>query len=125
MINIKDLKLGQCVYVVKVGYVRSTRKQELDEIIKTKVVKVGRRYISVDIEGFIETFDSQKDFKIYNQYDKPRFELYLTEKDYFDELKKAKLSRKIKSFFDDYSYKYYLIISLEDLENINNIIDKY
>ncbi|KXB54503.1 hypothetical protein [Lachnoanaerobaculum saburreum] len=125
MINIKDLKLGQCVYVVKVGYVRSTRKQELDEIIKTKVVKVGRRYISVDIKGFIETFDSQKDFKIYNQYDKPRFELYLTEKDYFDELKKAKLSRKIKSFFDDYSYKYYLIISLEDLENINNIIDKY
>lgn len=125
MINIKDLKLGQCVYVVKVGYVRSTRKQELDEIIKTKVVKVGRRYISVDIKGFIETFDSQKDFKIYNQYDKPRFELYLTEKDYFDELKKAKLSRKIKSFFDDYSYKHYLIISLEDLENINNIIDKY
>lgn len=125
MINIKDLKLGQCVYVVKVGYVRSARKQELDEIIKTKVVKVGRRYISVDIKGFIETFDSQKDFKIYNQYDKPRFELYLTEKDYFDELKKAKLSRKIKSFFDDYSYKYYLIISLEDLENINNIIDKY
>ena len=124
MINIKDLKLGQCVYVVKVGYVRSTRKQELDEIIKTKVVKVGRRYISVDIKGFIETFDSQKDFKIYNQYDKPRFELYLTEKDYFDELIKADLLKKIKDFFSNIN-KQCNLLSLEELENINSIIEKY
>ena len=125
MIDIKYLKVGQCVYVVKMGYTRNARKQELDEIIKTKVVKVGRRYISVDVRGYIETFDSQKDFKIYNNYDRVKFGLYITEKDYFDELKRTELSRKINSFFNDYSYKHYLIISLEDLESINNIINKY
>lgn len=125
MINIKNLKVGQTLYLVRKGYESNTHKRELDKIKEVEVIKVGRKYVIVNVEGYFETFDSQKNFKIYNGYGMVKFGLYLTEKDYFDELKKAELSKKIKSFFNDYSYKYYLIISLEDLESINNIIDKY
>lgn len=125
MIDIKDLKVGQSVYVVKIGYAWNARKQELDEIIETKVVKVGRKYVTVSTDKITETYDSQKDYKIYNGYGKVRSGLYLSVEDYFTDLKKEKCLRNIKRFFDDYSDKYYMLMDFEDLENINSIIDKY
>ena len=76
------------------------------------------------IGGCFETFDSRKDFKFYNYYKRARLGLYLSEKDYFDELTKADLLKKIRNFFS-YSYKQCELLSLEDLENINSIIKQY
>lgn len=89
MIDIKDLKVGQTLYLVRKGYENNTHKRELDKISKAEVIKVGRRYVTVDTSITTETFDSQKDFKIYNGYERVKFGLYLREKDYFDEIKKA------------------------------------
>lgn len=125
MINIKDLKVGQSVYVVKIGYAWNARKQESDEIIEAKVVKVGRKYVTVGTGVTTEIYDSQKNYKIYNGYGKVRSGLYLRVEDYFTELKKEKFLENIKSFFDDYSDKYYMLMDFEDLESINSIIDKY
>jgi hypothetical protein len=125
MIDIKDLKVGQSVYVVKMGYAWSARKQELDKIIETKVAKVGRKYVTVGTGVTAETYDSQKDYKIYNGYGKVRSGLYLSVEDYFTELKKEKFLENIKSFFNDYSDKYYMLMDFEDLESINNIVKQY
>ena len=86
MINIKSLKAGQTLYLVRKGYESNTHKRELDEIKKVEVIKVGRKYVIVNVGGYFETFDSQKNFKIYNGYGRVKFGLYLSEKDYFDEL---------------------------------------
>ena len=124
MIDIKDLKVGQNLYLVRKGYENSIHKRELDKISKAEVIKVGRRYVTVDTDVTTETFDSQKDFKIYNGYDRVKFGLYLHEKDYFDEIAKADLLKKIRDFFN-YSDKQCKLLSLKDLETINEIIEKY
>nr|DAY32335.1 MAG TPA: hypothetical protein [Caudoviricetes sp.] len=124
MINIKDLKIGQILYLVRKGYESNIHKRELDKISKVEVIKVGRKYVTVSVGGYFETFDSQKDFKIYNGYERVKFGLYFSEKDYFDELKKEKLLKKIRDSFN-YSNKQCEMLSLKDLETINEIIEKY
>ena len=124
MINIKDLKVGQTLYLVRMGYEKDIHKRELDKISKAEVIKVGRRYVTVDTDITTETFDSQAGFKIYKSYDRGKFGLYLREKDYFDELTMADLLKKIRDFFS-YSGKQCDLLSLDDLESINEIIKKY
>ena len=124
MIDIKDLKIGQTLHLVQKGYERGLHKEDLDKISKVEVIKIGRRYVTVSVGEYSETFDSQKNFKICNGYYRVKLGLYLSEKDYFDELKKEKLLKKIKYFFS-YSYKQCDLLSLEDLESLNSIIDRY
>nr|DAK88347.1 MAG TPA: hypothetical protein [Caudoviricetes sp.] len=68
MIDIKDLKVGQTLYLVRKGYEGNVHKEELDRVLEVKVVKAGRRYVTVNTYITTETFDSQEDFKIYNNY---------------------------------------------------------
>ena len=126
MINIKNLKVGQTLYLVRKGYENNTHKEELDRVLEVKVVKAGRRYVTIDTDITTETFDSQEDFKIYNNYGymKMKSGLYLCVQDYIDELKKEKLLMKVRDFFSC-STGQYRLLSLEELENINSIIDKY
>lgn len=126
MINIKDLKIGQTLYLVRKGYENNLHTKELDKISKAEVIKVGRRYVTVDTSITTETFDSQEDFKIYNNYGymKMKCGLYLCVQDYIDELKKEKLLMKVRDFFSC-SIGQYRLLSLEELEIINSIIDKY
>lgn len=124
MINIKNLKVGQTLYLVRKGYENSIHKRELDKISKAEVIKVGRRYVTVDTDITTETFDSQEDFKICHGYKRMKQGLYLSEKDYFDELTMADLLKKIRDFFS-YSGKQCDLLRLEDLETINEIIKKY
>lgn len=125
MIDIKDLKIGQKVVLVEKKYEKTMHKPELDTIDKVEIAKIGRRYVTVRVGGYFKTFDSQEDFKIYHGYNRMKQGLYLSEKDYFDELKKADLLKKIRNFFNNYSDKYYMLIDFEDLESINSVIDKY
>jgi len=124
MIDIKDLKVGQTLYLVQKGYENNTHKRELDKISKAEVIKVGRRYVTVDTDITTEIFDSQEDFKICHSYKRMKQGLYLSEKDYFDELTMADLLKKIRDFFS-YSGKQCDLLRLEDLETINEIIKKY
>lgn len=123
MINIKNLKVGQTLYLVRKGYENNTHKRELDKISKAEVIKVGRKYVTVSLGGYFETFDSQENFKIYKGYKQMKQGLYLCAEDYFDELKKEKLLRKIRDSFN-YSNKQCEMLSLEDLESISSIIDR-
>jgi len=126
MIDIKDLKVGQTLYLVRKGYENNTHKRELDKINEVEVIKVGRRYVTVSVGGYFETFDSQEDFKIYYGYGYKRMKegLYLCLQDYIDELKKEKLLMKVRDFFSCNTSQY-MLLSLEELENINEIIKKY
>nr|DAR84854.1 MAG TPA: hypothetical protein [Caudoviricetes sp.] len=126
MINIKDLKVGQKVVLVGKKYENNTHKPELDTFDKAEIVKVGRRYVTVSVGGYFKTFDSQEGFKVYYGYGYKRMKqgLYLSAQDYFEELKKEKLLKKIRDFFS-YSGKQCDLLRLEDLETINEIIDKY
>ncbi len=125
MINIKNLKVGQTLYLVRKGYENSIHKRELDKISKAEVIKVGRRYVTVNAEEFVETFDSHKDFKIENGRGKMKYGLYLCAQDYLGELTKEDLLKEVRDFFDIYNSREYELISLEDLETINEIIKKY
>lgn len=126
MINIKNLKVGQTLYLVRKGYENNLHKEELDRVLEVKVIKVGRRYVTVDTCITTETFDSQEDFKVYYGYGYKRMKqgLYLCVQDYIDELKREKLLMKVRDFFSC-STGQYRLLSLEELENINSIIDKY
>lgn len=126
MIDMKDLKVGQTLYLVRKGYENNLHKKELDKISKAGVIKVGRRYVTVDTSITTKTFDSQEDFKVYYGYGYKQMKegLYLCVQDYIDELTKADLLKKIRDFFS-YSSKQCDLLRLEDLETINEIIDKY
>ena len=73
----------------------------------------------------LEVFDLQKDFKIDNGYKTMKYELYLSEEDYFNELQRSELLKEIKEFFNYLNYSRHLNMSLEDLEIIKKIIEKY
>jgi hypothetical protein len=90
MINIKGLKIGQTLYLVRKGYENNTHKRELDTVREVKIIKIGRRYVTVDTGITTETFDAQEDFKVYYGYGYKRMKegLYLCVQDYIDELKK-------------------------------------
>jgi hypothetical protein len=120
------LKVGQTLYLVQKRYENNLHKKELDKISKAEVIKVGRRYVTVDTSITTKTFDYEEDFKVYYGYGYKQMKegLYLSEKDYFDELTMADLLKKIKDFFS-YSDKKCEMLSLEELESINSIIDKY
>ena len=124
MLDIKNLKTGQKVVLVEKKYENNTHKPELDTFDKAEIVKIGRRYVTVSIGGYFETFDSQEDFKIYHGYKRMKQGLYLSVEDYFNELKKEKLLKRIRDFFS-YSGKQCDLLSLEELESINSIIDSY
>ena len=127
MINIKDLKVGQTLYLVQKGYENNLHKKELDKISKAEVIKVGRRYVTVDTSITTKTFDYEEDFKVYYGYGYKQMKegLYLCVQDYLDELAKEDLLKEIRGFFDTYNSREYELISLEDLETINEIIKKY
>lgn len=127
MIDIKDLKVGQTLYLVRKGYENNTHKRELDKISKAEVIKVGRRYVTVDTSITTKTFDYEEDFKVYYGYGYKQMKegLYLCAQDYLDELAKEDLLKEVRGFFDTYNSREYELISLEDLETINEIIKKY
>ena len=125
MINIKDLKTGQVLLLVKRKYEKGIHVKESDEFTKVEIAKVGRRYVTLKNDVSSPTFDSQKDFKIGNGYKTMNYELYLSEKDYFNELQRSELLKEIKEFFNYLNYSRHLNMSLEDLEVIKKIIEKY
>ena len=126
MIDIKDLRVGQSMYEVQSGYERGLHKEEIDTVQEVTVTKVGKRYVTVKSEIGFRTFDSKEDFKIYDGYSYERLDraLYASVQDYHDELKKEKTLKKIRDYFS-YDYKRFNLLSLEELESINSIIDKY
>lgn len=126
MIDIKDLRVGQSMYEVQSGYERGLHKEEIDTVQEVTVTKVGKRYVTVKSEIGFRTFDSKEDFKIYDGYSYKRLDraLYASVQDYHDELKKEKTLKMIRDYFS-YDYKRFNLLSLEELESINSIIDKY
>lgn len=125
MINIKDLKVNQALLLVKRRYEKGIHKKESDEFTKVEIAKVGRRYVTLKNDVTSPIFDSQKDFKIDNGYKTMKYELYLSEEDYFNELQRSELLKKIEEFFNYSNSSQNLNMSFEDLEIIKNIIEKY
>lgn len=125
MINIKDLKTGQVLLLVKRRFEKGMHVKESDEFTEVEIVKVGRRYMKIENNIYSLIFDSQKDFKIDNGYKTMKYELYLSEEDYFNELQRSELLKEIKEFFNYLNYSRHLNMSLEDLEIIKKIIEKY
>lgn len=127
MINIKDLRVGQTVCLIQRGYEYNQHNQhqeEIAQVLKVEIIKIGRRCVTVDTGITTEIYDSQKDFKIYGSHRKIKRGLYLCVQDYIDELKKEKLLMKVRDFFSCNTSQY-MLLSLEELENINKIIKKY
>lgn len=125
MINIKDLKVNQVLLLVKRKYEKGIHVKESDEFTKVEIETVGRRYITIKNNVSSPVFDSKKDFKIDNGYKTMKYELYLSEEDYFNELQRSELLKEIKEFFNYLNYSQHLNMSFEDLEIIKNIIEKY
>lgn len=125
MIDIKDLKVGQRLYLIRKRYGYNAPKEGRSRVFEVNVVKAGRRYVTVCTGTTNITFDSQDDFKVYYGYKRMKEGLYLCVQDYIDELKKEDLLKEVRGFFDIYNSREYELISLEDLETINEIIKKY
>lgn len=125
MINLKDLKTGQVLLLVKRKYEKGIHVKESDEFTEVEIVKVGRRYIKIQNNIHSLIFDSQKDFKISSGYKTMKYGLYLSKQDYFNELQRSELLKEIKEFFSYLNSSQTLNMSFEDLEVIKKIIEKY
>jgi len=126
MIDIKKIKKGQMLCLVRRIYERGIHNPEMDRVDYVEVTKVGRRYITIKVNGVLETFDSYKDFREPDSFFKRMKKgLYLCASDYFNELEATELIEKILVFFRWESFKSRKVISVEDLTAINNILKKY
>lgn len=102
--NIKDFKVGQTIYLKKVGNVASGIDENSieDHILEEKVLKIGNKYIY--LEG--ARFDRMK-FGIghhdiimdISEYSSNYYYLYLTKQEIYDELEFNNLESKIKEYF--------------------------
>jgi hypothetical protein len=92
-------KVGDMVYLLNVGNNARNRNQELSP---AKVVKVGRKLITVKLEGnwrdiqfYIESGREKTDFS-------SGWRLYLSQQDWEDEKEAIELSRSLRETFNTY-----------------------
>lgn len=67
-----------------------------------KVTKVGRKYIEVDMNGFLEKFDIEFDYVQKTNIGSPDYKLYLSKEEIINEIGTEELYREVKNHFGDW-----------------------
>lgn len=117
--KLSDFKKGQIVYVKESVY-----RQKEPEIHEANVISVGRKYVTVKMNGWREIkFDASNDFRQVTDHT-PTFYLYLSKEDIHKEMERNRKKRKLEEYF---TYRYRTIdkLSDEDLESMLAICEKY
>jgi hypothetical protein len=117
--KLSDFKKDQIVYVKESVY-----RQKEPEIHEANVISVGRKYVTVKMNGWGEIkFDASNDFRQVTDYT-PTFYLYLIKEDIHKEMGRNRKERKLEEYF---SWRCGMVAKLsdDDLERMLSICEKY
>ena len=125
--NIKDLKVGQTVYVELTGNA-SIGKAPEQRIEEWEITSVGRKYIKAcKKESGIFRFETTFEFQDYNErfveksaYSEKNYVLYATRQEIEEKQEKSRLFREIEQRF---RYGSQMNVSLEQLRAIHGILE--
>ena len=120
-INIKDLKVGQIVFVRKVG---SSARYAQDPIVEAVIEKVGVKYLY--LKGYISSkfgFEYPESSVVRDISEhSANYEVYLSKQEIIDDIEKYNLKLELKRFFDWSGKASHL--TLEQLREIKAITDE-
>lgn len=91
-------------------------------IRKGKVIKIGRKYIYVEVDNnitHVEKFSKEDDYRSFYDYGGADYQLYLTKQDILDEVESDNLYYTIKYSFNLYEKNTF---TLDQLRKIHEII---
>lgn len=123
-----DLIKGQEVIIRyindRVRYKKDRSINNIDEwTAKGEVTKVGRKYIEVDMNGFLEKFGIEYDYVQKTNMGSPDYKLYLSKEEIINEIKAEEIYRELNNYFGSYGNSKGKF-TLDQLERIINIVNE-
>ncbi|WP_063563009.1 hypothetical protein [Paenibacillus sp. O199] len=114
------MKIGDAVFLKAVG--NNARYRKETHIVEYKVGKVGRKYLEVHPEGYVNnSVKFNMETKRQHTNFQPDWELYFSMQEILDEEEFTRLNRNIKKKFDTYSK---VDLTLDQLRRISQIINE-
>lgn len=117
----EDFKPGQTVYLIPVRMMKWDYLRIEKQIRETKVVSVGRKYITVEYANI--KFDIANDFREVTQY-AIEYKLYLSKEDIQKDLKRRQMEERISTAFH-FPNHVARKMTFDELETVFNIVKKY
>lgn len=125
MRDLGKLEIGQTVWVKILKHSNASRflnsNNIEDWIYEGEIVKVGRKYITVDFSRGERKFNKEDDYRDKFEYGGANYQLYLTKEDIIDEQRTEKLYRRLSREFS--SYENNNGFSLGQLQKIEKILN--
>lgn len=117
----EDFKPGQTVYLLPVRMMKWEYLRIEKQIRETKVVTVGRKYITVE---YLNTkFDITNDFREVTNYS-IEYKLYLSKEDIKNDIKRRQMEERINTAFH-FPNHVARKMTFDELETVFNIVKKY
>lgn len=117
----ENFKPGQTVYLLPVKYMAYEYRVIEKRIRETKVVSVGRKYITVE---YAKTkFDIENEFREVTNYS-IEYKLFLSKKDIENAFKRNKMEERVQTAFH-FPNLAVRKMTFDELETICNIVNKY
>lgn len=84
----------------RIRYKKDVSISNIDEwTTKGIVTKIGRKYIEVNMNGFLVKFDIEFDYRQKSNMASPAYKLYLSKEEITNEIKAEEMYRKLNSHF--------------------------
>ena len=117
----EDFKPGQTVYLLPVRMMKWEYLRIEKQIRETKVVTVGRKYITVE---YLNTkFDITNDFREVTNYS-IEYKFYLSKEDIKNDIKRRQMEERISTAFH-FPNHVARKMTFDELETVFNIVAKY
>lgn len=87
----------------RIRYMKDSTVDNIDKWTSNgKVTKVGRKYIEVDMNGWLEKFDIEFDYVQKTNIGSPDYKLYSSKEEIINEIETEELYREVKNHFGDW-----------------------
>ena len=117
----EDFKPGQTVYLLPVRMMKWEYLRIEKQIRETKVVSVGRKYITVEYSNI--KFDITNDFREVTNFC-IEYKLFLSKEDIQQDFKRRKMEERIVNAL--YYHRHVTgKMTFDELETVHNIVKKY
>lgn len=117
----EDFQKGQTVYLIPMRMMQWDYLRIEKQIRETKVVSVGRKYITVEYKNI--KFDITNGFREVTNYS-IEYKLYLSKEDIKNDIKRRKMEERISTAFH-FPNHVARKMTFDELETVFNIVKKY
>ena len=108
----------------RLRYETDTSINNIDEwTTEGKITKIGRKYIEVDMGGYLDKFDIEWNYNQKVNAGSPDYRLYLSKEEIINEIKAEELYKKLHNHFGGYGNNSGEF-SLSQLERILEIVNE-